>query len=69
MSISDTLRLAVSNCGRSRYRLAKESHGELSEQLLSGFMRHKTDLSLRRANVLMELVGLEVSIKEKTNVM
>jgi len=68
MTLSDSLRRAMSRCGRSRYRLARQSQGELSEQLLSAFALGKCDLSLRKADRLMRLVGLEVSTKAKSRV-
>ena len=60
MDLSTKLRRAVKNCGRSRYRLAIESKGELSQALLSAFMRNRTDLSVRPAGLLIEMVGLDV---------
>ena len=60
MDLATKLRRAVRTCGRSRYRLAIESNGELSQALLSAFMRGVTDLSVRRAGLLMKMVGLDV---------
>ena len=60
MDLATKLRKAVKTCGRSRYRLAQESKGELSQALLSAFLRGKTDLSVRRAGLLMKMVGLDV---------
>lgn len=60
MSLSQELRRAMTLCGRSRYRLSQESGGQLSQQLLSAFALGKCDLSLRKADRLMKLVGLEV---------
>lgn len=70
MDLATKLRRAVKTCGRSRYRLAIESDGELSQALLSAFMRNRTDLSVRRAGLLMKLVGLDVvpSTKAKSQV-
>ena len=70
MDLAQKLRRAVKTCGRSRYRLAIESKGVLSEALLSAFMRDKTDLSVRRAGLLMQMVGLDVvpSTKAKSQV-
>lgn len=65
MTLSNELRRAMSSCGRSRYRLARESAGQLSEQLLSAFALGKCDLSLRKADRLMKLVGLEVKAKSR----
>ena len=58
---SDEIRSAVLNCGKTRYRLAKESG--VHESVLSRFVRGKCNLSLNALDKLAPHVGLHVAVR------
>jgi hypothetical protein len=61
--ISDQLKQAINECGKSRYRIAKETG--ISQAILSRFVRTECGLSLAYYDRLAEYFGLELAPKRK----
>jgi transcriptional regulator with XRE-family HTH domain len=56
MTFSERLRDQLTQCGVSRYEIAKRSQGCLSQSHLSQFMQGKRGLSLRKLDVLVSII-------------
>ncbi len=61
--ISERLRKAITSCGVSRYRLAKDTG--ISESALSRFVSGKRGLDLASAGKLMDRLGMTLMRKRK----
>jgi plasmid maintenance system antidote protein VapI len=59
LTFSDELRLAVDDCGRSRYRLCKELG--VAESTLSRFMSGERGLTMKCLDRLAALLDLHVA--------
>ena len=55
---SDQIRRAVKRCGKTRYRLAKETG--VDQSLLSRFVRGKSNISLNMIDKLADNIGLRI---------
>ena len=60
---SDQVRQAIETCGKTRYRLAKETG--VDESLLSRFVRGKCNLSLNQIDKLADNIGFGVKMPKK----
>jgi len=58
IKLSDQIRRAVDNCGKSRYRLAKETG--ISEPTLSRFMSGERGLPMVTLDRLADYLGLDI---------
>lgn len=56
--ISDQLRQAVANCGKTRYRISVETG--ISESILSRFVNRGAGLSLANIDILCECIGAKI---------
>jgi transcriptional regulator with XRE-family HTH domain len=63
MEILDTIRRAIEESGKTRYRIAKDLHW--NESHLSKFMRGEAGLSVERMMALVEYLGMELIIRPK----
>ncbi len=61
--ISDQLRAAIRQCGKTRYRIAQET--DISESILSRFVNRGAGLSLANIDKLCECIGAEIVLKSK----
>jgi hypothetical protein len=57
-SLSDTLREAVRNCGKSVYQVAKEAG--VSQIVISRFLSGERDIRMETADRLAEALGLKL---------
>jgi predicted transcriptional regulator len=57
-NFSEKLRRAITDCGRTRYEISKETG--IAESVLSRFIHGERGLSLHTVDVLVRFVGLEV---------
>jgi transcriptional regulator with XRE-family HTH domain len=69
MTFSERLRDQLTQCGVSRYEIAKRSQGclsqsHLSQSHLSQFMQGKRGLSLRKLDVLVSIIERAVSSRQ-----
>ena len=62
VTFSEQIRRAIQNCGKSRYRLAKETG--IHESSLSRFVRGKCNVSLKQIDKLAENIGFELRIRD-----
>lgn len=58
MTLTDTLKTAIDQCGVSQYRIAQDTG--ILETSLSRFMRGETSLRLDKADVLAAYLGLRL---------
>ena len=58
LKLTDQLRSAVENCGKTRYRISKETG--ISEVILSRLMSRERFLSSDNLDILAEYLGLEL---------
>jgi hypothetical protein len=59
--ISDQLREAIHQCGKTRYRISLETG--ISESILSRFVNHGAGLSLANIDILCECIGAKLIFK------
>jgi hypothetical protein len=58
-SFADELRIAIEQCGKSRYRISQETG--IGQEVLSRFMAGKKGLSMDSIDRLFENLGLKIS--------
>ncbi len=63
LKFSEQIRRAIESCGKTRYRLAKETG--IDESLLSRFVRGKSNLSLKLVDKLAQNIGFSVQVPKK----
>jgi len=61
-AFSKQIRCIIQKCGKTRYRLSKETG--IHESSLSRFVRGKCNLSLNQIDKLAENIGFEVRVIE-----
>ena len=61
-AFSEQIRFIIQNCGKTRYRLSKETG--IHESSLSRFVRGRCNLSLKQIDKLAENIGFEVKVIE-----
>ena len=61
LKLSDQIRNAIKTCGKSRYRIWKETG--IDQALLSHFLHRKRSLSLNTVDRLAECIGLEGHVR------
>ena len=59
-TFSEQIRFAIQNCGKSRYRLSKETG--IHQSSLSRFVRGRCNLSLNQLDKLAEKIGFEIRV-------
>ena len=59
-AFSEQIRFVIQNCGKTRYRLSKETG--IHQSSLSRFVRGKCNLSLNQIDKLAEKIGFEIRI-------
>jgi len=64
MKLSEQIRRAIESCGKTRYRIAKETG--ISESMLSCFMHGTANLSMDALDRLAEYIGLTVALKKRS---
>jgi len=62
-AISEQLRRAVLRCGKSRYRISKETG--IAASILSRFVNHGAGLSLANVDKLCKCIGAELILKPR----
>ena len=60
-ALSEQIRFVVQDCGKTRYRLSKETG--IHQSSLSRFVRGKCNLSLNQIDKLAENIGFEIKAK------
>ena len=60
--LSEQVRQAIETCGRTRYRLSKETG--ISQSMLSRFMAGDRGLSMAALDVLAENLGLQIVVRQ-----
>jgi hypothetical protein len=63
--VSDQLRQAIRDCGKTRYRISVETG--ISESILSRFLNRGAGLSLANIDLLCESIGAELELKPKSS--
>ena len=61
--LSDQLRHAIKTCGKSRYRIWKETG--IAEATLSRFVTKKGGLSMRAVDKIGRCLGLKITFERK----
>jgi transcriptional regulator with XRE-family HTH domain len=62
MTVSESLRSAMADCGMTRYQLSKQTG--INQSALGRFFKRERDLQLETVDVLAEVLGLEL-VKRK----
>ena len=63
-SIGEQLRVAIRECGKTRYRISLETG--ISESILSRFVNRGAGLSLANVDKLCECIGVELVLKARS---
>jgi hypothetical protein len=63
MDIPETMRQAIVRCGKSRYRIAKDTGLDVTQ--LCKFMKGQTGLSIASLTVLADYLDLEIIIRPR----
>jgi transcriptional regulator with XRE-family HTH domain len=63
MDILEAIRQAIDQCGKTRYRISKETG--IGESQLAKLMRGKIGLSIERLEALAEYLDLEIIIRPR----
>jgi len=66
VDVLDTIRQAIKECGKSRYRIAKDLN--LNESHLSKFMRGDAGFGVERLMELVDYLGLELTVRPKKEI-
>jgi len=66
MDVLDNIRKAIKECGKSRYRIAKDLN--LNESHLSKFMRGDAGFGVDRLMELVDYLGMELIVRPKKEI-
>ena len=58
--LTDQIRLAIENCGESRYRISQETG--IAQAVLSKFVNRKAGMTLESLNTLAAYLGLAIVV-------
>jgi ribosome-binding protein aMBF1 (putative translation factor) len=62
-NFSDILRRTITDCGRSRYEISKETG--IAESILSRFIHGERGLSLQSVDKLVAFLGIELNHRKR----
>ena len=62
-NLTDAIRLAIENCGQTRYRISKGSG--VSQAHLSRLVRYESGCSIENAELIADYLGLEIILRPR----